>query len=95
MATWQVNTARDHWSELLNEAEREGPQMIADNGQYRAVVLSIDAFRSLKPDGEPDVTTPGPQRDFNSFLLEAPKIDWEDWEIERDKSVGREFNFDE
>lgn len=79
MANWPVNQARNHWSEVLDQAESEGPQIITHHGKERAVVLSMDAYRSMKPEEKPD---------FISYLLSIPKGDFEDFEIERDHSSG-------
>lgn len=78
MAMWQVNTARNHLSEVLTQAETEGPQIITHHGRERAVILSIDAYRSLEKNQRPDLI---------SYLLSMPKVDLEDWEIERDHST--------
>ncbi len=86
MALWQVNQARTHFSDVLDQAEDEGPQIITHHGKERAVVLSIDAYRALQPEPRPE-----PKIDFASFLMTIPKIDLEDWEIERDKDPGREI----
>ena len=88
MASWQVNQARNHWSEVLDQAESDGPQIITHHGKERAVVLSMDAYRSLegKKEEKPDLIT---------FLLSGPMFDFEDWEIERDHVVSeREVPFE-
>ena len=77
MANWQVNQARSHLSEVLDQADSEGPQVITHHGKERAVVLSIASFRSLKPVEE--------KPDLISFLLSSPKFDWGD-ALERDHS---------
>ena len=81
MAKWQVNTARSHLSEVLDQADTAGPQIITHHGKERAVVLSIAEYRALQP--VQTETKP----DFITFLLSAPKFDFEDFEIERDHSV--------
>ena len=86
MGAWPVNRARSHWSEVLDQADAEGPQIITHHGKERAVVLSIDAYRSLEDKKKEE------KPDFITFLLSAPKIDWEDWELERDKSTDREID---
>jgi antitoxin Phd len=80
MATWQVHSAKARFSELLERAAREGPQIIAKRGTERAVVLSIDEYRRLvaaKPN-------------LRDYLLGGPKVD--DLEIERSKDRGREID---
>ena len=87
MASWQVNQARTHFSDVLDQADEDGPQIITHHGKERAVVLSMDAYRALKPEPESK-----PKLDFVSFLLSIPKIELEDWEIERDRDPGREID---
>lgn len=53
MATWQVHDAKARFSEVIERAHAEGPQMITRHGAERAVVLSIEDYRALaahKPD---------------------------------------------
>ena len=78
MASWQVNQARNHWSEVLDQAENDGPQIITHHGKERAVVLSMEAYRSISAE----------KPDFISHLLSIPKGEFEDFEIERDRSSG-------
>ncbi len=76
--TWQVNTARNNLSELLGQAETDGPQIITHHGKARSVVLSIDAYRKL------EAVEPA-KPDFITYLLSGPKFD--DFDIERDHST--------
>jgi prevent-host-death family protein len=80
MATWQVHNAKARFSELLERAEREGPQIIARRGTERAVVLSIREFRKLT-ENKPNL---------RDYLLGGPKVD--DFEVERSKDRGREID---
>lgn len=80
MATWQVQEAKTRLSEVIEEAQKNGPQIITRHGTERAVVLSIDQFRALT------AHKPG----FKEYLLGGPKVD--DFEIERDRDTGREIN---
>ena len=85
MATWQVNAARNHLSDVLDQADTSGPQIITHHGKERAVVLSIAAFRALEQAQRPDLVT---------FLLNSPKFDWDDSDLERDRSGdNREIPF--
>ena len=79
MARWQVQEAKMRFSHVIEEAQTKGPQLITRHGADRAVVLSIEDFRSLtahKPD-------------LRAYLLGGPKVD--DFEIERDRDTGREI----
>ena len=80
MATWQVHKAKARFSELLEKAAREGPQIIAKRGTERAVVLSIDEYRRLV-EARPNL---------RDYLLGGPKVD--DFELERSKERGREID---
>ena len=89
MANWQVNAARSHFSEVLDQAETAGPQIITHHGKERAVVLSIAEYLALKPEAKKE------KPDFITFLLSAPKFEFEDFELERDSSVDeREIAFE-
>ena len=46
-ATWPVREARQNFRKLIERAEREGPQVITDHGMERAVLISIEKYRSL------------------------------------------------
>lgn len=47
MATWQLQTAKNRLSELVDRAGREGPQVITRHGKEAAVVLSFEAYQAL------------------------------------------------
>ena len=79
MARWQVQEAKTRFSEVIEEAYAKGPQIITRHGAERAVVLSIDEFRSLT------AHKPG----LRDYLLGGPKVD--EFEIERDRDPGREI----
>ena len=79
MANWQLQDAKTRLSEVIGNAESQGPQIITRHGTERAVVLSIEDYRALtahKPD-------------LRAYLLAGPKV--EDFEIERERDTGREI----
>ena len=78
MSRWQVQEAKSRFSELIETAEKKGPQMITRHGSERAVVLSIADFRLLT------AHKPG----LKEYLLGGPKVDA--FEIERERDTGRE-----
>ncbi len=78
--TWQVQTAKQRFSELVERAVTEGPQIVTKHGRETVVVIDIDEYRRLR--GEP--------MDFKEFLMSMPPID--DLEIERSKDVGRDID---
>jgi antitoxin Phd len=80
MARWQVQEAKTRFSEMIEKARSNGPQIITRHGAERAVVLAIEDYRKLI------AHRPG----LKEYLLGGPKVD--SFEIERDLDTGREIN---
>ncbi|MDE1163079.1 MAG: type II toxin-antitoxin system Phd/YefM family antitoxin [Acidobacteriaceae bacterium] len=81
MATWQVQEAKAHLSELLEDAESKGPQIITKHGAEKAVVISIEQYRGLQAEKT--------KLDLRDYLLSMPQID--DFDVDRDVDFGREI----
>ena len=81
MATWQIQQAKTRFSELVDDANQKGPQIVTRHGVERAVVLSMKEYRALT----------APKLDLRDFLLSGPKFD--DIDIARDQDSGRESIF--
>jgi prevent-host-death family protein len=62
--TWQVQEAKQRFSELLRRVEDEGPQIVTRRGEEVAVVMTADAYRKLT----------GDKPDFKTFLLSGPDL---------------------
>lgn len=77
MGVWQVQEAKTRLSEVIEEANEKGPQIITRHGAERAVVLSIADYRAL--------TAHKPN--LKDYLLSGPKVDR--FEIEREHDTGR------
>lgn len=85
MGTWQVQEAKSRLSEVIEQARTHGPQMITKHGKPAVVVLSCEAYETLK--------RKKPAPNLIDFLLNSgPKFD--DFEIERDKDTGREVHLE-
>jgi prevent-host-death family protein len=80
MARWQVQEAKTRLSEVIEKAQRKGPQIITRHGTERAVLLSIAEYRRLT------AHKPG----LREYLLGGPKA--EGFEIERDRRTGRKID---
>lgn len=79
MSIWQVQEAKAHFSEVIEEANSNGPQVITRHGSERAVILSVADYRALtahKPD-------------LREYLLGGPKVD--SFEVKRDRDTGRKI----
>lgn len=77
MSVWQIQEAKTHLSEVIEEANSNGPQIITRHGSERAVILSVAEYRALtahKPD-------------LREYLLGGPKVD--SFEVKRDRDTGR------
>ena len=44
---WQLQDAKNRFSELVQRARKEGPQIVTLRGERAAVVLSAEAFDAL------------------------------------------------
>jgi prevent-host-death family protein len=74
---WQLQTAKQKLSELVERALTEGPQVITRRGREVVVVVSIDEYRRLR----------GTEPDFKRFLREGP--DFEALDLERSTEPAR------
>ncbi len=79
MGVWQVHTAKARFSELLQRAESEGPQVITRHGKEAAVLLSAEDYHKLE----------AAKPDFKEYLLSGPKVD--ELDITRENDRGREI----
>lgn len=64
---WQLQEAKQRFSELIRSVEADGPQVVTRHGQDVAVVISMAEYRHLRHEGE----------DFKVFLQSAPDLDLE------------------
>jgi prevent-host-death family protein len=64
---WQLQEAKQRFSELIKSAETEGPQVVTRHGAEVAVVVGIGEYRRLR----------GGAEDFKAFLRSAPDLDLE------------------
>jgi prevent-host-death family protein len=73
---WQLQEAKQRFSELIRSVEVDGPQFVTRHGEEVAVVIDIAEYRRLRGGGE----------DFKAFLRSAPDLDLE---VGRSSSVAR------
>jgi len=72
---WQLQEAKQRFSELVNRALGEGPQSVTRHGREVVVVVAAEEFHKLTGDRE----------DFKDFLLSIPDLG--ELEVERDDRV--------
>jgi prevent-host-death family protein len=66
MRTWQVQSAKQRFSEVIREAEFGEPQFITRRGEPVAVIVDIVHYRAAHPDAPPV--------SFKQFLADAPEL---------------------
>jgi len=78
---WQVQEAKQRFSELLRAAKADGPQVVTRHGEEIAVVIDIAEYHRLR----------GDVPDFKDFLRSGP--DWDDVELTRSRELPREIDW--
>jgi prevent-host-death family protein len=82
MQTWQMQTAKARFSDVVRCAKNDGPQDITVHGKSVAVVLSRDLFDRLS----------GNSQSLVEFMQHSPLCGLDDLNFERDQSLTREIN---
>ena len=69
MDTWQLQEAKNKFSEVVNLAQKGRPQLVTRHGKPVAVVMSAEDYEKShpSPDGQP-------RENFVEFLLSIPKV---------------------
>lgn len=75
---WQLQTAKQHFSELVERARSEGPQVVTKHGKDAVVVVSAEDYKRLSG-GEPSLV---------EFIRSAP--DFELLDLRRVGDTGRD-----
>ena len=82
---WQIQDAKQRFSEMIRAVTSEGPQVITRHGEDVAVVVDIDEYRRLTR----------PAVDLAGILLGGPKLDddtadvFAEVDVERKADLGR------
>lgn len=75
---WQVQEAKQRFSELLRKVAAEGPQVVTRHGEPIAVVVSAEEYKRLC----------GDRLEFKEFLLSGPDLG--ELEMGRSGDLSRE-----
>lgn len=81
---WQLQEAKQRFSELIRSVETDGPQFVTRHGAEVAVVIDIGEYRRLRGGGEDD---------FKQFLRSGP--DLEQLRITRSRTPARTIDLSE
>jgi antitoxin Phd len=77
MDTWKLQDAKARFSEVVDRALRDGPQVVTRHGENAVVVVAYRDFIESEP-----------AEDFKAFLLGAPKVEFE---VERPRHLPRKL----
>lgn len=77
--TWQLQEAKNKFSEVVDDALTKGPQVITRHGVETVVVVSYAEFRKRQLG----------QKKLSEFFRDSPLAD-ADLDLARDKSLPRE-----
>jgi prevent-host-death family protein len=47
MEHWQLQDAKNRFSEIVNKALRDGPQVVTRHGKKTVVIISVEEYQSL------------------------------------------------
>jgi len=75
---WQLQAAKQRFSELVERARHEGPQVVTKHGKETVVVVSIEEYRRLR----------GRDPSLVEFIRSAP--DFDQLGIDRAEDGGRD-----
>lgn len=78
---WQLQTAKQKLSELVDRAVAEGPQVISRHGSETAVVVSVRDYRKLTADDG-----------FKGYLVSGPSL--EGLDLDRAHDLPRSAHLD-
>lgn len=78
MSDWQLQTAKNRLSELVENALNRGPQTITRHGKAAAIVLSVDDYRKIRAG----------KRSLSRFFARSP-LRGRKLNISRSRDVGR------
>jgi len=78
---WQLQEAKNRFSEVVNNALRDGPQWVTRHGREAVVILSAKEFHRLHANRET----------LADFLLKSP-LRGTNLDLKRDKSLPRDIS---
>jgi len=77
--TWALQDAKNRFSEVVNRAMEDGPQLVTRHGREVVVVVSAAEYRKMTQ----------PAESLLEFMQRSPLYGAEDIEFVRDKSLTR------
>jgi len=78
MEHWQLQDAKNRFSEIVNKALRNGPQVVTRRGKKTVVIMSVEQYQSLVR----------PKINIVDFFQKSP-LRGEDLDLTRKKDSAR------
>lgn len=79
--TWQLQEAKNRFSELVNKVLKEGPQVVTRRGEEVVVIVSNEEYQKLLKS----------QSSLLEFFRQSPLVGVE-LDLERDQSLPRDIH---
>jgi antitoxin Phd len=79
---WKLQDAKNHFSEVVECAIKEGPQEVTKRGEHAVVILSYALYKELSK----------PKENLVDFLRNSPFYGVE-LDLERNKDIPRRIEF--
>ncbi|MFM9912752.1 MAG: type II toxin-antitoxin system Phd/YefM family antitoxin [Methylophilaceae bacterium] len=83
-AIWQLQEAKNRFSEVVEEALTHGPQTVTRHGREVVVVLSMEEYKRIKQ----------PQKNLFQFFQDSPLYGLE-LDLTRSKELPRDIDLSE
>ena len=80
--TWQLQEAKNKFSQVVEEALTKGPQIVTRHGDEEVVILSIEDYRKMNK----------PKSGLISFLRSSP-LAGSGLDLNRSRDLGRKVDF--
>ena len=81
MENWQLQDAKNRFSEVVQKALEHGPQLITRRGKKTAVIMSVEDYQQLTK----------PKMNIVDFFRKSP-LKGIEIDLSRDKEFGREID---
>ena len=81
MNTWQLQDAKNKFSNLVKSAQTDGPQIVTKHGKKAIVILAVEDYKKLSK----------PKFNLFRFFQKSPLAKF-DLKIDRSKDLPREVN---
>jgi antitoxin Phd len=81
MKNWQLQDAKNRFSEVVQKALEHGPQLITRRGIKTVVIMSVENYQQLTK----------PKMDIVDFFSKSP-LKGIEIDLSRDKDIGREID---